>query len=573
MRTITSINIIKLILITTLCIFTLSCTLHNETIIDEAEQILKTNPYKADSLLSSILEPEELNKKYIAKWCLLKYTLSDSIKTQIPEIPLLEITYKYFDEKKNYKKLVEIGLFLGRSYIDEQNYAKAIRILLKSLKKAQEIHDYNSAGYICTYIGDIYEFEKDTQSAKKYYSQAKDLFYKNNNLKSYTFALRSIARQLAYQDSFQCALDFLREGDSLSVILNDSHVSASIYNSIGNVYRMMKKYSDAEKYLLLSIAIDSTGNTTPSYLALSDMYLSVNDFTKAEECIDKVDSENNKFRDMIVYNRYLLKKKQENYNEALLFLEEYIDIYDANVKMKETNNTLEFEKKYNKIIVEKENRDLKIAKLIYIIILIITVFILITISTLYKLYKRNTTNTIKNLKQKIYSINEELKSKIKLIEEGKKSIEEDVVDTELVRKLELDVDCLISELKRLKEIQLQSSPTGKILKDLSLHFIPNSQISLINEKLYISMEDEIKIVHPKFKSEIESLYPGISESEWRYCCLLLFGLDTKEEARLLCITPQSVRTRRTRLRKKLNICLDDMTIYEYLLNMLIKPGT
>ena len=185
-------------------------------------------------------------------------------------------------------------------------------------------------------------------------------------------------------------------------------------------------------------------------------------------------------------------------------------------------------------------------------------------------------NKIIYLEEKINSINneldlkkKELDVKKKEIETNKKEIEANKKDLEKLDELEHEIDGLSTELKQTKYTLLKNSSSGKKIADLAQKFIPNNKEALIDEKLYKAMEKDIRSIYPKYKALILEFYPEISISEWQYCCLLIYGLDNKSESRLLCVAPQSVRTKRLRLRKKLSIELEDMSIYEYLIDRII----
>ena len=111
-----------------------------------------------------------------------------------------------------------------------------------------------------------------------------------------------------------------------------------------------------------------------------------------------------------------------------------------------------------------------------------------------------------------------------------------------------------------------NSVIGKKLLLLSQKHIPGNTKVLISEKMFKAIEKEVKIVYPKFKSQILELCPDISDSDWRYCCFLLFNLDVKSEAILLSVNPASVWTRHLRMRQRLKIQLDKGSLYDYFIN-------
>ena len=568
MKSNTRINIYLLALASTLMIWMISCSSKHIKDIDLAETMIKTSPYTADSILASINDSSKLNKELLAKWCLLKCIISDSINTPMPQVSIIEETYDFYKAKKDWTQMVKSGFYLGLSYKESEDYDKAIDVFLFSLTKAKELKDYTLVGYIYSCIANIHELNKDIQNAEKDYEFAKNAFLQANNTKSYILALKNIARQKAYQNSLDEALNILHQGDSIARTLNDTSVFVSIYNTLGNIYCLMGDYEKAEDNLLKSASLD-TNSLNNNYLALTQMYLNVANLDKANYYLNKVDSNDNKYKGTIAYYKYLYEKERKNYMSALENYEIWNDTYIDETMKKEEENILELEKKYDQAINETKLQELKISRLVYIVILCLSLICLFILHTLFRNHKKKMNNKIISLEEKINSINKELDVKKKELDIKKNEIEANKKDLEKLDELEHEIDGLSTELKQIKYTLLKNSSSGKKIADLAQKFIPNNKEALIDEKLYKAMEKDIRSIYPKYKALILEFYPEISISEWQYCCLLIFGLDNKSESRLLCVAPQSVRTRRLRLRKKLGIELEDMSIYEDLIDKII----
>lgn len=568
MKSNTRINIYLLALASTLMIWMISCSSKHIKDIDLAETMIKTSPYTADSILASINDSSKLNKELLAKWCLLKCIISDSINTPMPQVSIIEETYDFYKAKKDWTQMVKSGFYLGLSYKESEDYDKAIDVFLFSLTKAKELKDYTLVGYIYSCIANIHELNKDIQNAEKDYEFAKNAFLQANNTKSYILALKNIARQKAYQNSLDEALNILHQGDSIARTLNDTSVFVSIYNTLGNIYCLMGDYEKAEDNLLKSASLD-TNSLNNNYLALTQMYLNVANLDKANYYLNKVDSNDNKYKGTIAYYKYLYEKERKNYMSALENYEIWNDTYIDETMKKKEENILELEKKYDQAINETKLQELKISRLVYIVILCLSLICLFILHTLFRNHKKKMNNKIISLEEKINSINKELDVKKKELDIKKNEIEANKKDLEKLDELEHEIDGLSTELKQIKYTLLKNSSSGKKIADLAQKFIPNNKEALIDEKFYKAMEKDIRSIYPKYKALILEFYPEISISEWQYCCLLIFGLDNKSESRLLCVAPQSVRTRRLRLRKKLGIELEDMSIYEYLIDKII----
>jgi len=64
-------------------------------------------------------------------------------------------------------------------------------------------------------------------------------------------------------------------------------------------------------------------------------------------------------------------------------------------------------------------------------------------------------------------------------------------------------------------------------------------------------------VHPEFFEQLKASYPELTPSDLKLCALLKLNMNTKESAKILGISPDSVKTARYRLRKKLQLRKDE----------------
>mgnify|MGYP006964504093 FL=1 len=109
-------------------------------------------------------------------------------------------------------------------------------------------------------------------------------------------------------------------------------------------------------------------------------------------------------------------------------------------------------------------------------------------------------------------------------------------------------------------------PLYKELTKLGNQNIPGNNKSLITEKRWKAITNEITTIYPELYNYIYSLGPNLPEEDFQYCCLYLFGFDTNTEAKLLNIAPNSVSKKRSRLKLKLNITFPtNSSLYEYLI--------
>ena len=147
-------------------------------LIDRAESLLKSDPDSSLILLDSIAVPDNLSDKLLARWCMLYGRVADTLYTDLPYVQQLRRAQAYYEAHGTKQEQAKIGLYLGRSYVEDKENEKAMevyknnncivisdemamKVYLQALDIALRCEDYNQAGYICSYMGDLYDFEGD----------------------------------------------------------------------------------------------------------------------------------------------------------------------------------------------------------------------------------------------------------------------------------------------------------------------------------------------------------------------------------------------------------------------------
>lgn len=230
------------ILLTSLTFLVVGCQNESEEIrlINQAERLFDAYPDSVITTLDSIPLPEEMSPRLIARWCMLYARAADKIEDEMPYTNQLEIALKYYQKKKMREEEAEIGLYLGRSYVEDKEYEKAMRAYSDALEVALAIKNYNRAGYICSYMGDLYELDdRYVLAAKK---------YKDNDFVPATIAYHyyKINKE---RDDYKRALSFYEEYVAAEDSLMNISKSVDIYDT-EQKYEHLKLHNENIRLLL-----------------------------------------------------------------------------------------------------------------------------------------------------------------------------------------------------------------------------------------------------------------------------------------------------------------------------------
>ncbi len=399
--------------------------------------------------------------------------------------------------------------------------------------------------------------------------EASNFFKKARNYKSYAYALKDLACECTLTDSFNCTIPLLQKADSISQLLHNKDLTADVANAFGVIYEAQEKYKNAERYFLKAIETGSKESYKDS-ISLLHIYIKDNQLAKAHEWIETITKHN----DIAYYFNqayYLLYKAEGKYKEALHYKEICSDMLDSLTLVQNETKVLEIEKKYNNAKIREENELLKITQQRNTIIIIIAISLFLLSVAGYIIYRQRS-------KAKIYYQQTILdKMKIELLhlsaelEEKKQILQKALADKENnAHKLQQEIEVISYKYNRLQKQSLETSTVGKKLISLTKkNRLEDSQLP--TDKTWHSIMTEVDKIYPQFYSLLKEAFPNLTESEYQYCYLHIFGFDANDEAKLLGINPASVRMKRTRIYQEVQLKHDKETfLRDYIIKNLLK---
>ena len=551
-------------------------------LIDRAESLLKSDPDSSHILLDSTAVPDNLSDKLLARWCMLSGKVADTLYTDLPYVQQLLRAQAYYKSHGTKQEQAKIGLYLGRSYVEDKENEKAMKVYLQALDIALRSEDYNQAGYICSYMGDLYDFEGNYLLGKDKYKEAESYFRKAGNMRSSAFALRDVGRMYAFSDSLDIALIFLLKADTIIVEVGDSSDIGTIYNGIGNIYNMLGNKELAKLYLWKNVNM-SDFDDAPSYRTLAGIYIEEGDFKNARICLEKasVPSFNDMTRFSVLYGYSLLEKAEGNWEKAWFYLDEYNSASDSILTIRNRENIIKIEKEYEHLKISLENMRLKSDKQKYFIYWVISVSILLILLWVFQIrIDRKNKRLLKqeidlsNKSNELFRLRDNLRNKqdrlealsIQLSEKNEKLNELDSREKlekeyEQIKKEEETLVLRIAE--RRKDLFLSSAIAKKVIK-LSQKVVPGATKSPLSEKDWQNIITQVNEVYPFLADRLAAF--NLSAAELRYCYLSLLGLDSIGESILLHIQPDSVNKRRQRVCQRLGIIAKELDLCAYLIN-------
>lgn len=519
--------------------------------LDRAESLIETQPDSAEIFLDSIQMPDKLNDKLFARWCFLQSKTADKLHKEMPYVEQLSRALQWYAKHGTAKQQAWTGLYLGRSYTEDKLFIPAINAYSDALEIAQNKHIYNVAGYICSYMADLYTYTGQRTEERRKFEEAADYFKKAGNIRSYAFALRDISMVYYLDNSSHTALSYILKADSIISEVGNIAEKAEIANNLGNIYEILGEKEKAKQCFIKSMLSDKI-NVAPHYLALSSLYYYNDMLDSARYYLKKADSPTSNQDTPIdrLYMGYLIEKDAQETDKALNYLEQYIEVKDSLYNKKIQVDIIDAEKRHNLTILLKQYNDLKITEYFYIILLCFSAIIILTIYLF--LQAKNNYQRI-TLEQKEIKLNElELE-----IQQKSSSLEE-------TKTLQTEAQKTKDELYVLRNNIFQAASITKRIKKLCKNVTPDKDQKL-TDKDWNSLIALIQMLYPNITTFIKENPYSLTDTEKKICYLSFLQLDVKAEAILLDIIPNSVSKYRLRTRQRLNLTNQDTSIYDHLL--------
>ncbi len=498
---------------------------------------------------------------------------ANEIKHQEPKkaIDLLQISINNYTKAND--TINAINATLEKALVFETNaeYPKSYDLLWQSLLLCDQIDNDGLLSVIYFRLGRIYSYYKRENKSIEYLIKAlsiqKKIEKSGYNFKAdlvpYYYSIASTYRELNIP---RLAKKYL---DTCFLYYAESKVTVPMpYLEFEKSNLLYKNGEEEEALKIMEEVYPWFKENEPSYLvhfykSWGDIYLELLDLTKSEAYYKKALSISKEFKSHIDFTPLVYEKLTKLYLKKNDFQNAYANLKiakDLDAKFFDSRSIsnqplLEIKDEYRIAKEEQEKRlreqylkqleqEDKINKL-QTVILSGSILFLLLFGYLYVKHMRTRHKAEKELISKTKEI--EIQKTRELLELKNKELAASAL--QLIEK-----DEFLKDLKskiRVGADKLKIPELNKVLRSISVN----------NNKNW----DEFKLrfieINKGFYDKIFEKYPNLSQGDQKVCALIKLNFSSKEMARLLGISVESVHTSRHRIRKKMelprNINLED----------------
>jgi DNA-binding CsgD family transcriptional regulator len=417
-------------------------------------------------------------------------------------------------------------------YSRQKKYAEAIRLSREVIANLEGSKDETGTlGLAYNSLGTLYEIQKKIDSSDYFFNKALIEFEKN--------------KSNAYLSPI-----YIKKGN-IEKRKGNKKVSFEFYQ---NASLIAEKSENKQAQVLSSIA---KGNW---FLDFENNYLEAERLFNQAKIISKSLSDKT-FEIKSLEALIVLAKKQNDFKQISQLQSEILKIKDNYYSLEREqiakNLEVQFEVSEKDRKLELISKEKEVSRLTNILLILLVVLLLVVFSFLYFFLKRinKRDKQLLKTKEELFSALEEQK-RLKEIQfqndlEHKES-QLSAITLQMLQKNEL--------LEEIKEITRKKEATSgeQLSRIVNSHFAQDSN--------WNDFDKYFESVNKNFYTKLKLNYPKISSNDLKICALIKLNLSIKEMASILNISPDSVKTARHRLRKKLDLSTED-NLTEFILSI------
>ncbi len=383
--------------------------------------------------------------------------------------------------------------------------------------------------------------------------------------------LSTMANYFITKEIYDSALIYENKALDIYKQMNNPESIATSYSNLARIHQGQNNFKLARLYYHKSIQIYNSSNLIPkinvAYESLGSNFLQTGILDSAEYYLLKAYNSGktiNQARIVQIASRdlYTLYKLKNNSKKALQYHEVFTHYQDSLAGVKSKERIAELEAKYEssekerQIAILQHKQDLQESRERTIIAVNVGVVIILILLLLGVWQKR------KNDKQ--------IHKQIELVHKKEKELAESELEKSKLKEEELQ-QSLVYKSKQLSTHALHMMQKNTMLQEIQsdIKNLSNKadtddkpdykRINLqINQSLRSDKDwDVFKLyfedVNRNFYSKLKEINPDLTTNDHRLCALIKLNMNSKEMASVLNVAPNSIKSSRYRLKKKLGL--------------------
>lgn len=484
--------------------------------LTQAEAVMFEHPDSALHILDAMQKPDASNKEQHALWCLLVTQAQYKQSFTFHSDSLIRIAYDYYRPTNNARRKALSALYMGNVNYELKHITEAMNYFLEAKADMEKTTDYKLGYLVMSSLGNLYVYRDLTDYALEAFQEAYDYAVKDSCKRYEMTSLQYLGRAYAVKEEYERAIHSYIQ----AIQIRDSiHETFNLLESeLADVYFALGEYEKALDLEKQAIKNDTTA--TQDYYGIGETFLCLEKYDSAYYYLKKALHTSNVYTLAGVYDALLSLSHQPTYRQYMADFCDSLQLYQDSVNaLDQSKNIIACKEKYEyQKLINKNKKDTyqTIRLLLFIILAILCLTGIIT----YFYLRRKT--TIRRKEEEVTQLNE---NKLLITQNNAE-----------------ELDLLKSQKDKLSMLLLENHPylTALHQTPVCLTDTERNHICQLTNTLYTD-----------FCKRLLTQIPTLSEYEVLLCCLIKLHFSVSEIAILLAISPASVSTSKSRLKKKI----------------------
>jgi tetratricopeptide (TPR) repeat protein len=477
---------------------------------------------------------------------------------------------RFAENQKNERVIGKMKIVLANYYLAKNEFKEANICLMEALSIFEKKGTKKDIANVYNGFGLLYYDLKESDKSIEYYKRVLSISSESDKKRQESVAYMNISNCYRNKQDFKLTRYYLSKALAGFHQLNDSvfimmcNLNLGIVsidqgdkqNGLNYYFKVMDFCKRKNKKVLLGHTLFNIANV---YYENNNLVLASKYFKESIKVYRSISNRTGEKNVLLLLS--MIEQKNNNWKQAYKYYDHYVNLKDSivNADLLMNINDLQwkydFQKKENETITIRKKFELKKKETIFLIIsftfLIVVALLLLVI---IRLANKNLKKSDRLKELQISYLHEQMAADVKINNLEKLKLKAEIE----AKNKELTTSSL--QLITKNEILVNVSDIAESFykKQAFNHECYSKLRSVLQENLnqerdWKHFKRLFEDIHKDFFKNIKLQCPDITENELRLCAYLKINLQNKEIAKLLNVTPDSLKTLRYRIRKKFNL--------------------
>lgn len=532
-------------------IFTILYSCEKETkyypLLLKIDSLMNCNVDSAYNLLCSIKNSELQNNEEKAFYALLLTQAKDKRGISDTNDSLISIAVNHYKKSHNYNLRSKSYLYLGRVFQENNHISKAINAYLNAINS--QSNNYITQVQIYDNLAECYENQNFFNKALEMYENSYAINKENNDSTRIIYPLRGIANLSLLKEDTTKAIIYYKKALGILRVTNDSIWKSTILCDMARLSHSQKNYDNAYEYINQALDnVSPVDDLSAIFFWKGLILFDLDRYDSAFYYLKQASSSKDIYTKAASFQYlYELRKKQYLYNDAIIYNDKALILYDSIQDSQHQEEINEILKKHTITIYDQEQKQIHIKQIaILCIFSIIGIAVLIIIFMHINYHEKKKHIKLQQKLMQLISDKNEFKEELRKLSQTNKRNE----------KLQANLVELWEQMMQICARLFQTTDSFKKIISIEKNkYIPDKFKKVEEIK---SIRTEIKNTFAEAIQNLQELYPNLTQDDILYCILCYLKLSRLTI--MMCMEVASLSAlnqRKYRIRKQVSKQISD----------------